>query len=42
MTAQQKVYAGAALLTAGSYLMYQGLEGSGLKRPFWAKLLPGG
>lgn len=41
MTAQQKVAAGAALLCAGSWLLYQGYEGAGRKRPFLAKLLPG-
>lgn len=41
MTPQQKVTAGAALLCAGSWMLYQGYEASGRRRPFWAKLLPG-
>jgi hypothetical protein len=42
MTAQQKVCAGAACVALGSWLVYQGYEGAGRKRPFWTKLLPGG
>jgi dihydroorotate dehydrogenase len=41
MTAQQKVAAGAAAVALGSWLLYQGYEGSGRKRPFWTKVLPG-
>lgn len=40
MSAQQKVAAGTGLLIAGSWLLYQGYEGSGRKRPFWARFLP--
>lgn len=42
MNAHHKVCAGAALLCAGSWLLYEGFEGSGRKRPFWARFLPGG
>jgi hypothetical protein len=38
---QQKVLAGAALLCAGSWLIYEGYEGSGRKRPWWSRFLPG-
>lgn len=41
MTAQQKVTAGCVLLVAGSWLIHEGFEGSGRKRPFWSKFLPG-
>lgn len=42
MNPQQKVYAGAAAVALGSWLLYQGYEKAGRKRPFWTKLLPGG
>jgi hypothetical protein len=42
VTPHQKVQLGAALLCAGSWLLYQGYEGAGRRRPFVAKLLPGG
>lgn len=41
MTPQAKVYAGAAALVLGSWLLYEGFEGSGRRRPFWARFLPG-
>lgn len=41
MTPQQKVVTGAALLCIGSWLLYEGYEKAGRKRPFIAKLLPG-
>lgn len=40
MTPQQRVGAGVALFVAGSWLLYQGYEGAGRKRPFWARFLP--
>lgn len=41
MTRQQKVAVGAALIIVGSRTLYVAYEGSGAKRPFWIKLLPG-
>lgn len=41
MSPHQQVVAGAALLCAGSYLIYQGYEGAGRKRPWFMKFLPG-
>jgi hypothetical protein len=41
VTHQQKVAAGAACIAAGSWILYQAYEGSGRKRPFWTKILPG-
>lgn len=41
MNAQQRVVVGAAFLCAGSYLIYQGYEGAGRARPWWARFLPG-
>lgn len=41
MTAQQKVTAGVALLVAGSWLLHEGYEGSGRRRPWLTKWLPG-
>jgi hypothetical protein len=38
---QQSVAAGAALIAAGSWVLWQAYEGTGRKRPFWVKLLPG-
>jgi hypothetical protein len=42
VNAHQKVQAGAVCIVLGSWLMYQGFEGAGRKRPFWTRLLPGG
>lgn len=39
---QQKVATGAALIVAGSWVLWQAYEGSGRRRPFALKLLPGG
>jgi hypothetical protein len=41
VTPHQKVAAGAAAICLGSWLLYEGFEGSGRKRPFWARFLPG-
>lgn len=41
MTPQQRVQAGAVLLCAGSWLLYQGYEGAGRKRPWFTRLFPG-
>lgn len=41
MSHQHKVIAGAAAIAAGSWILYQTYEGSGRKRPFWTKILPG-
>jgi hypothetical protein len=38
---QQCVMTGAALIAAGSWLLYRTYDGSGRRRPFWVKLLPG-
>jgi hypothetical protein len=38
---QQKVAAGAALICAGSYVLWQTYDATGRRRPFWVKLLPG-
>jgi hypothetical protein len=38
---QQKVAAGAAAIALGSWLLYQAYEGSGRKRPFLVRFLPG-
>jgi hypothetical protein len=40
--AQQKVVVGAALIVAGSWLLHEGYEKAGRKRPFLTKFLPGG
>jgi hypothetical protein len=37
----QKVATGAALIIAGSVLLYQTYDGAGRKRPLWVKFLPG-
>lgn len=42
MSHQQEVLAGAALIVAGSWVLYQAYEGSGRRRPWWTKVLPGG
>lgn len=41
MSHHQTVLAGAACIAAGSWLLWQAYEGTGRKRPFWVKLLPG-
>jgi hypothetical protein len=41
VTHQQKVIVGVGAISAGSWLLYQAFEGSGRKRPFWARLIPG-
>lgn len=41
MTHQQKVAGGVASIVFGSWLLYEAFEGSGRKRPFWARFLPG-
>lgn len=41
MSHQQKVAAGAALICAGSWLLYQTYDQAGRRRPFWVKVLPG-
>jgi hypothetical protein len=38
---QQTVAAGVAAICLGSWLLYEAYEGSGHKRPFWARFLPG-
>jgi len=38
---QQKVLAGATLIAAGSWVLYQAYEGAGRRRPWWVKALPG-
>jgi len=38
---QQKVLAGASLIAAGSWVLYQAYEGSGVRRPWWTRMLPG-
>lgn len=42
MSHEQKVLAGAAMILAGSWVLYQTYEASGRRRPFWTKVLPGG
>lgn len=41
MTHQQKIAAGAALIVLGSWLLHEAYEGSGRRRPWAVKLLPG-
>jgi hypothetical protein len=41
VNAHQKVIAGAALIVAGSLMIHAGYEGSGRRRPWAIKLLPG-
>lgn len=38
---RQQVATGAALILAGSWVLYQAYEGSGRRRPFWARFIPG-
>lgn len=42
MSHPQQVLAGATLIVAGSWVLYQAYEGSGRRRPWWTKVLPGG
>jgi len=42
VTPNEKVMAGAVLIVAGAWLLHEGYEGAGRKRPFWSKFLPGG
>lgn len=37
---QQTVAAGVGAVILGSWLLYEAFEGSGRKRPFWARFVP--
>lgn len=41
MTHQQQVLCGVSAICLGSWLLYEAFEGSGRKRPFWARFIPG-
>jgi len=38
---QQRVLAGVVLIAAGSRVLYQAFEGSGRRRPWWTRAIPG-
>ena len=41
MSHQTQVFAGVALIVAGSRVLYLAYEGAGRRRPWWTRAIPG-